>query len=420
MTTLSTQTVCTNENLPAIAGGTPIKTTPYGSAKRYGEEELNMLHKALDQGTLFYSQGKMVRNMEERIAGLIGSKYAVATSSGTASIHTAMMAAGISPGDEVIVTPITDMGSLVPILWQGAVPIFADVDPHSYCVTPESVEAVCTEKTRAVLAVHLWGNACDLYGLKELCDRRGIMLIEDCAQAWGCTYDGKPIGSIGRIGCFSLNEFKHIACGDGGVVTTDDENLARRLRLSTDKCYSREPGAKMRNPFFLAANYRMTELQGAVALAQLDKLESIVVRRRKWAEKLNEGIKDVKGISLPNPTDKCNPSWWFYMLRVEPEVLGVSADTFAEALRAEGLSAGAHYIAQCVYEYPIFVDHSAYERGDHPFKRVTYGKGMCSEAEAALETSVVLPVNENLTDQDLEDTVKAIERTAAWYRSKKK
>jgi perosamine synthetase len=404
---------------PAVAGGIPIKTEPYGSGKRYAEDEIRELQDALNQATLFYAHGNKVHAMEEKIAEITGTKYAVATSSGTASIHTAMMAAGISPGDEVIVTPITDMGSLVPILWQQAVPIFADVVPDSCALDPKSVEKCITDKTRAILAVHLWGNACDLDALKPLCDKHGLFLIEDCAQAWGCTYKGKPIGSIGDMGCFSLNEFKHISCGDGGVVVTNDDNLARRLRLSADKCYNREPGGSMRQAFFLANNYRMTELQGAVALAQTGKLASIVARRRAYAERLQEGLAEVKGIIIPKPTEGCDPSWWFYMFRIDPDILRVDADQLAQALQAEGIGAGAHYIAQCVYEYPLFINHSAYDHGDHPFSRVNYGKGMCPQAEFALETALTIPVNENFTEKDAEDTIMAIRRLSDWYISSK-
>lgn len=404
---------------PAIAGGKPAKQTPFAREQRYGQEELQELKEALEQNTLFYAQGKKVKQLEEDYAKMIGARFAVSTSSGTASIHTALMAAGISPEDEVITTPITDMGTLVPILWQGAVPVFADLHPHTYELLPESVEAAITPKTKAVLAVHLWGNACDLNALKQICQRHNLMLIEDCAQAHGCRYDGKPIGTIGQMGCFSLNEFKHISCGDGGLVVTDDEKLATRLRLSTDKCYNRDPNAMMRNPFFLAANYRMTELQGAVGIAQTKKLADIVARRNRWAWTLHERLKNVPGIALPQATPGCEPAWWFFMMRVIPEQLGTDADGFAEALRAEGLPVGAHYIGRPVYEYPIFANHSAFDHGTHPFAKRTYAKGLCPNAEAILETAVMLSVNEAYTDTDLDETVLAIQKVANWFSSKK-
>jgi len=406
------------QDIPAIAGGQPAKTTPYGREPRYGEAELQQLREALEQGSLFYAHGNKVKTLEKRFAEMNGVPYAIACSSGTAAIHAALIAVGVSPGDEVITSPITDMGSIIPILFQGAVPMFADLHPHTYTLLPESVEARITPRTRAVLAVHLWGNACDLHALRDICRRHNLWLIEDCAQAFGCRYMGEPIGTLGDIGCFSLNEFKHISCGDGGIVITRDERLASRLRLATDKCYNREPGVTQRNPIFLANNYRMTELQGAVALAQLEKLDSIVARRRQWCEALSERLQDVPGISLPQPTAGCEPSWWFYMLRVAPETLGADADAFAEALRAEGVPAGAHYIGQCVYEYPIFANHSAFERGTHAYTARTYTKGLCPFAEAILDTCVLLPVSEAYTQTDLEETARAIRRLAQWYRRK--
>src|SRR5581483_9218148 len=352
---------------PAIAGGDKIKTTPYGREQRYGEEELRELQEALAQGTLFYAQGQKVKQLEREFAEKNGVRFAIASTSGTASIHSALIAAGISPGDEVITGPITDMGTLVPILFQGAVPIFADLHPHTYEMLPESVAERITPRTRAIVAVNLWGNANDLKALRALAEQHNLMLIEDCAQAFGCRYEGKPIGTWGKIGCFSLNEFKHISCGDGGIIITDDEDLAVRLRMATDKAYDRRPGATMRNPGFLANNYRMTELQGAVAVAQLKKLDDIVARRQRWCGALSERIADAPGITLPTPTPGCSPSWWFYMLRVVPEELHASADQFAEALRAEGLPAGAHYIGVPVYEYPIFVNESAFDHAPAPY-----------------------------------------------------
>ncbi|HEY3298829.1 MAG TPA: DegT/DnrJ/EryC1/StrS family aminotransferase [Armatimonadota bacterium] len=403
---------------PAIAGGTPAKTSPFGSEKRYEADEWKELQEALEQGTLFYAYGKKVFGLEADFAKKNGVKYAVACSSGTSAIHTAMIAAGISPGDEVITAPITDMGSIVPILFQGGVPVFADLHPHSLEMSPESVEAAITPKTRAVLAIHLWGNACDLDPLIDICKRHNLLLIEDCAQAFGCLYKGKPVGTFGDIGCFSLNEFKHIACGDGGITITNDENIARRLRLSTDKCYSRESGATERNPFFLANNYRMTELQGAVAIAQLKKLDSIVSRRQKWCKELLKRLSHIKGIALPEPTPGCDPSWWFFPFRVIPEVLKADADQFVEALTAEGLSPTAHYIGRTIYQYPIFKNHSAFERGDHPFSARSYTDGMCPTAEDILKTVIILPINEAYTEDDLNQTVLAFEKVANWFSKK--
>ena len=404
---------------PAIAGGKPIKSTPYHKAPRYGDEELKELKEALAQGTLFYASGKKVHELEKLFAAKHASTFAVACSSGTAALHAAAIAAGVSPGDEVIVPPITDMGTILPVLWQGAVPVFVDLDPKTYNLDPSAVEQAITPKTRAIMAVHLAGNACDLNAIKKIADAHKIFLIEDCAQAHGVTYDGKPIGSIGHVGCFSYNEFKHIACGDGGVIVTSDAEVGKKLRLATDKAYDRSPGVAIRDPRFMANNYRMTELQGAVAIAQLKKLDSIVQRRQSWCGRLTDRIQHLAGLQTPTITPRGTHTYWFYMTRVDPKQLGANADEFAAALKAEGLPASAHYITRPIYKYPLFTDHSAYDHGDHPFSRVDYRTVKCPTAEAILDTCVNLSVNENYNDADLDETARAFERVAGYFHAKR-
>lgn len=399
---------------PAINGGTPAKTIPYTKQPKFGPEELAQVQEALDQGTLFYFFGKKVTALETAFAEKHWAKHAIATSSGTASIHAALIAAGISPGDEVIVSPITDMGSIGPILWQGAVPVFADVHPTRHTTTVETVQAAITPRTRAIIAVHLWGNPADPEQLRALADERNITLIEDCAQAYGCRQNGRWAGTIGHMGAFSLNDFKHISAGDGGMVITDDDDLAVRLRLATDKGYSRAKDAAERNPVFLCNNYRMTELQGAVGLAQLEKMDSIIARRQRWCDELSRRIAGLPGLILPEPAPGAEVSWWFYMFRIDPEVSQVDADQFAAALQAEQVPVAAHYIGRCVYEYPIFLNHSAFARGSHPYEAAQYGKGLCPAAEDLLQHCLILPINEGYTQQDLEETVKAFERVSAW------
>ena len=396
----------------AIDGGAKAKQTPYGREQRYGAEEMEQLQEALEQGTLFYAQGKKVRQLEAEFAEKSGVPYAVCCTSGTAAIHSALMAVGISPGEEVITSPITDMGTLSPILYQGAIPIFADLHPHTYTLIPESVEACITPRTKAVIAVNLAGNACDLDALREICNRRNLYLIEDCAQTFGCRYKGRPIGTTGDIGCFSFNEYKHISCGDGGITVTRDAALAERLRLSTDKAYSRRADAPERRPTFLANNYRMTELQGAVALAQFRKLDSIVSRRQAWCGELSRRLEGVRGITLPGIAEGVEPSWWFYMMRVDEAQMGVSTDVVAKALQAEGLPIGAHYIGKCVYEHPLFTNKSAFARAPHACDSYDYRAGMCPNAEAILNTCIALSVNEAYTLNDLDETVEGIRKVA--------
>lgn len=407
----------TTNDTPAIAGGKPAKTKPFNTEKRYGPEELQQLAEALDQGSLFYAHGKKVFELEKRFAEVVGTKYAVACSSGTASIHGALIAAGISPGDEVITAPITDMGTIVPILFQGGIPVFADLDPRTYNMEPASVESLISPQTRAILLVHLAGNPCDMNAFLALSRKHNIPLIEDCAQAHGTLYNGKPVGSQGLIGCYSYNEFKHISCGDGGVMCTNDKKIAGRLRLATDKCYNRSPEALDRSPTFLGANYRMTELQGAVAIAQLAKLPSIIQRRQSWCARLTQLLSDLPGLDLPGITSGGTPSWWFYLMRTNSN-LGASTDDFATALRAEGLPITAHYIGRPIYEYPVMIHHSAFAHAPHPFAAREYKKGLCPNAEAILASCLMLSINQAYDDQDLAETARAIKRAVAYFQSK--
>ena len=403
----------------AIAGGKPAKTKPYSKIPRYGDEELAELKEAIAQQTLFYAQGKKVKTLEKEFAAKHAQKFGVGCSSGTTAIHSACIAAGVSPGDEVIVPPITDMGTILPVMWQGAVPVFCDLDPHTYNMTAATIEAKLTDRTRAIIAVHLAGNPCDLAAIQKLADSRKIVLIEDCAQAHGTKYNDKPVGSFGHIGCYSFNEYKHISCGDGGMITTSDAELAAKLRLATDKAYDRSPGVAIRDPKFMANNYRMTELQGAVALAQLRKVDSIVQRRNSWGTRLTDRIKDLAGITLPAVTPGGWHTYWFYALRVDKEKLRATADEFAAAMAKEGCPTSAHYIARPIYKYPLFVNHSAFERGDHPYKRVDYRAVKCETAEAILDTVVLLQVNEAYSDQDLDETATAFEKVVAHFQGKK-
>jgi dTDP-4-amino-4,6-dideoxygalactose transaminase len=255
--------------------------------------------------------------------------------------------------------------------------------------------------------------------MKKIADKHDIILIEDCAQAHGCHYDEKPVGVVGQIGCYSLNEFKHIACGDGGLVITSDDAIAKKLRLATDKCYDRSAGAAQRQGPFMANNYRMTELQGAVALAQLRKLDSIISRRQSWCGRLTKRLADISGLQLPIVQERGSHSYWFYMMRVDKNVMGASADEFAAAMHKEGVPVAAHYIGKPIYQYPLFQNHSAFAHGEHPYKRVDYTKVKNPTAEAILESCVILSINEAYSDADLDDTVKAFQRVATYFQSKK-
>lgn len=404
----------------ALYGGTPVKTTPYGTGKRFGKEELANLEEALNQNTLFYWQGAMTTRFCEKFAKMYDSKYCVTTTSGTASIHVALGALGIGPGDEVITSPITDMGSLIGILYQNAVPVFADLDPHSYNMTPESVEAKITERTKAIVVVHLAGNAAEIDKIVELAIKRGIYVVEDCAQSYCCRYKGKYAGTFGDIGCFSLNDFKHISAGDGGMVITNNEELYHKALMFADKNYNRLGESVVKKINQLAPNYRMNELTAAVALAQLDKVEDICRKRNAFGDRLNAALQGIKGIYPHKIQEGCESSYWFYMFRVNEEELGTTRTEFVKALTAEGLTVQEGYIARCVYQQEMFKNKTVYSQNcQYPLENVEYKDGDCPVAEEILATSVRMLINEFYTEQDLQDIITAIKKVCAYYSNKK-
>ncbi|MCL2158618.1 MAG: DegT/DnrJ/EryC1/StrS family aminotransferase [Oscillospiraceae bacterium] len=408
----------------ALFGGNPVKTTPFGTGKRFGDEELMQLKEALEQQTLFYWHGKKVKAFCEKLAGMYGVKYCVAATSGTAAIHVALGTLGVSEGDEVIVPPITDMGTVIGALYQNAIPIFADLDVGTYNLDPKSVEEKISDKTKAIIVAHLAGNPADMDAIMAIAKRHNVYVVEDCAQSWLSCYKGRLAGTIGDIGCFSTNDYKHISTGDGGaLLIKDDESLYRKALRFADKNYERIGGEAhaTRNCESLAPNYRMTELQGAVGIAQLDKLEAICKRRNVIGDKITKGISGLNGVCPPKIQEGCKSSYWFYMMQIDEKEAGVSPSEFAQALGAEGIPASHGYIPTCVYEYPLFVEKNAYPGTSAPFdskyygRQIEYKKGLCPLAERILERTVKFSISEFYTDQDIDDIISAICKVAAYY-----
>ncbi|MBQ7033169.1 MAG: DegT/DnrJ/EryC1/StrS family aminotransferase [Clostridia bacterium] len=391
----------------AIHGGEKAKTVPYGTGKRFGQEELAQLGEALEQNTLFYWTGNKVKTLTKKFAELYKTEYCVATSSGTAAIHVALAALGVGEGDEVITSPITDMGSIIGILYQKAIPVFADIDPHTYNMDAAAIEAKITDKTKAIVVVHLAGNAADMDAIMEVANRHGVKVIEDCAQSYMCYYKGRLAGTIGHIGCFSLNDFKHISAGDGGLLIMNDEKTYKTAFMFADKNYNRF-GGKMRDIKMLAPNYRMNELTAAVALVQLDKLPMICGNRNRFGDGITEGIKNTPGLYPHKVLEGGKSSYWFYLMRIDEKELGATRTEFVEALVQEGVATGYGYIPEPVYDYEIFKDNpNCYH-------------GVCPVAEEVIGDAVKIFVNEFYTEKDLEEVVRGINKVAAYFLERKK
>ncbi|MFN0171755.1 MAG: DegT/DnrJ/EryC1/StrS family aminotransferase [Bryobacteraceae bacterium] len=404
----------------ALNGGPKAKRTPFGKGRRHGELEKKLLGEVIDSDILFYYFGTKVFELQSRFAGMYGKRHAIACSSGTAAVHIAVGVLDLAPGSEVITTSITDMGTLTGILYQGLVPVFADVDPGTLNMDPESVRARITPKTRAIVVVHHSGLAADMDAFLEIGREFGIPVVEDCAQSYCCEYKGKWAGTMGAISSFSLNHFKHITCGSGGFVLTDDDTLRYRATLFLDKCYQREE--KIRNPFFLAPNYQMTELQGAVALAQLQQVRAIVERRNALGTRLDRQLGEIQGIHPQTTPPGCRHTYFLYLFRLDPDSLGATSREFSEALNAEGIPNADHMITggRPVHLYDIFVNRSAFPGSSYPFSPDReYRKGDCPVAEAAFENWINMNLDEHYTEEDVDEIAAGVAKVARWFGRRK-
>ncbi len=410
----------------AIAGGTPVRTKPLpttddASGRTFGDEELELLTQVIRSGRLNRNVGTMVAQLEREFAAWTGARYCVASTSGTSALHLAVAALNLNPGDEVITTPITDFGTIIPILSQNGVPVFADVEPETWCLDLADVARKITPRTRAIMAVHLFGAPADLDPLVELCRQHNLILIEDCSQAFGTRYKGRSTGTIGHIGCYSLQQSKHMSAGDGGLTVTNDESLAKRMKLFQDKGWPRE--GDLRTHLFLGLNYRMNELQGAVARAQLKKVDGVIERRRAAAARIDAAIADIPGLRAPQLRDGDRHTYWLYPLHVDSRALGVSCAEFCKALTAEGVPAYAGYVAP-MYQVPALRDLQTYGTSGFPFNSpyttrtgAEYKEALCPNAEAMAGSMLRILLCEGYTDQDADDVVRALRKVAAHFQT---
>jgi perosamine synthetase len=392
------------------------------SGRSFGAEEVELLRQVIESGTLNCTKGTMVTRFEKRFAELVGASFCRCTTSGTAAIHAAIAAVNPDPGDEVITTPITDMGAITPILYQAAIPVFADTDPHTYNVTAETIARKITRRTKAVVVTHLFGNPCDMDPIVALCRSKGLVLVEDCAQAYGTTYKGVQVGTFGQIGCFSLQQGKHMTTGEGGMVVSSDPALSRFMQLFIDKAWGY--GDPKPDHYFLALNYRMTELAGAVALAQLDKLPRMIARRVEMADLLTSMIGDLLGVHAPTLHASAKHTYWKYPLRIDPEIIEGGADAFGQRLRDAGVFCIPRYIQKPAFECEVLRDRRTFGKSHFPYEGehrkdeppVVYDIKDTPGTAEGLATVVVLPWNEKYSPEHVEyvaETIRAASRELA-------
>ena len=401
------------------AGSRPaFPTVSEPDGRTLGEAEIEALTRVVRSAKLCRTNGHEVDQLEAEFAALIGAGHAVASTSGTAAIHLAVAALDPEPGDEIIVPPISDFGTVAGVLAQNAIPVFADVDPGTGCLTAASVAAAITPRTKAVIVVHLFGGPAPVDEIVQLARARGIAVIEDCAQAYLTLPEGGSgfAGTRGDIGCFSLQQSKHITAGDGGLTVTDDPALARRMKLFADKGWPRDTGE--RTHLFFGLNYRMTELQAAVARAQLSKLPGVVERRRRTGAAAIAGLSGLPGLRLVASPQ--SHSFWMFPVVLDRSVIGKDCRVFAAGLAELGVPAVGGYLTTPLHLVPAVADRSPYGRSDFPYsmppasREIRYRPGDCPVAESMVaETLLVIAWNEGYGTEQVDWVVDAVREVHA-------
>jgi len=399
-------------------GGPRAKPTPYNTPNRYGAEEIRHLSEAVQLGRLMYNTGGKVREFEDRVARTFGCKHVLMTTSGTAAIHIALAAAGVAERDEVITTPMSDVGAFTGILAQHAVPVFADIDLNTAGPSPESVESLITPRTKAVIVIHMAGIVSDMDAFLEIGRKHGVSIIEDCSQCHGGKWKGKFVGTLGTAGAFSMNESKHMSAGDGGFLTTDDDRLAEIAALFRDKAYLRSGVARGEQPIpFAAFNYRPTCLTGAMGLAQLDKLQANVARRAEIVRRYYDELGGLPHLLLPKLHEGAEPAWWPVPARYVGET--PTRDELAAALRAEGLQISTGMapanntlrteLIRRKHFYPLT------DRVPHFWRDTIYDPDSCPNVDEMARTVLRLPVDHRYTDEDITQTIQGFHKVWEHY-----
>ena len=354
------------------------------SSPQMDEESIQSVVNVLRSGSL--AQGKKVEEFEEAFASYIGTKYAIATSNGTTALHAALLAAGIGKGDEIITTPFSFIASANAALFCGAKPVFADIEPDTFNLNPDAVESRITKKTKAIEVVHLYGQPCNIERFVRLCRDNGLLLIEDACQAHGAEYKGKKVGSFGT-GCFSFYPTKNMTTGEGGMVTTDDKDVAEKARIL------RNQGQKERYVHeMLGYNYRMTEMGGAIGLSQLKKLDRSNSKRIENAAFLTGEIKKIRGLVPPFVSPDVKHVFHQYTIRVKDEY-GLSRDELRTKLQTDGIGTGVYYPIP-IHKQPMY-------------KKLGY-KVHLPVAENSASEVISLPVFPGLTKDDLRSIVSSL------------
>lgn len=348
----------------------------------------------------FLTQGPKIQEFERKVADYVGAKYAVAFSNGTAALHGACFAAGIGEGDEVITTPITFAATSNAVLYCGGKPVFADIDERTYNIDPKEIRKHITPNTKAIIPVDFTGQPADMDAIMEIASEHGLVVIEDGAHSLGAEYKGRKVGTLAHMTMFSFHPVKPVTTAEGGVIVTDSEEYYEKLKRFRSHGIIKHNLSRDEGPWYyemvdLGYNYRMTDLQAALGISQMDKLDRFIERRREIASMYSEAFKTMDSVILPMQLEGTQSGWHLYMLQLKLDKLKRSRREIFESFRAENIGVHVHYIP--VYWHPYY-------------QKLGYRKGICPKAERWYEQALTLPIFPKMTDEDVNDVIEAVKR----------
>lgn len=391
----------------AIFGGTSVFDKKIGYGHQYIDDaDIQAVVDVLKSD--FLTCGPKIDEAEAKLCEITGARHAVLVSNGTAALHAACFAAGIGPGDEVITTPITFAASANCALYCGGKPVFADINPETYNIDPDSIEKCITEKTKAVIAVDFTGQAVEVQRIREICDKHNLVFIEDAAHSLGTRFNGKPIGSLADMTEFSFHPVKTCTAGEGGAITTNDDELYKKLLLFRTHGITRvnkwmdkpSEGGWYYQQVDLGYNYRITDMQAALLSSQLDKLDIFASRRKELVKRYNEVFNEMPEIIVQKEIPESDTVRHLYIIQLDLEKLTCGRKEVYDALQAEGVGVNVHYIP--VYSFPYY-------------QKLGYKMGLCPNAEYLYERIISIPLFYSMTDKDQEKVIEAVKKVISYY-----
>jgi dTDP-4-amino-4,6-dideoxygalactose transaminase len=413
----------------ALLGGQPLRSRPFPIYRTIGEEEKRAVMEVLERGILSqflgtwspdFFGGSEVQSLENEWTTYFGCKHAVAMNSATSCLYAGMGAAHIGPGDEIIVSPYTMSASASAALVYGGIPVFADIDPDTFCLDPASIRNRISPRTRAIIAVDIFGHPAAFDEIMAIARKHNLTVIEDSAQAPGAKQGDRYAGTLAHMGVFSLNYHKTIHCGEGGIIVTNDDDYADRLRLIRNHAEAviKAKGYQSRDDLvnLVGFNYRMTEIEAAIARKQLEKLDSLLAPRIEAAEYLSQRLEGMPGITPPKVASGVKHGFYVFAIKYDAAAIGLPRALFVNALRAEGIPIGVGYV-EPLYLQPMYQERIAFGRDGFPFtlgskEATNYEKGLCPVAEkmhfeAVLTTDIC---HSGTRREDLDDFINAFQK----------